>query len=535
MSTPDPVTVPQPDTSPEAPEAPSTEPGTSAPRHRTHPITPLVTGWKIMVGAIAVITAQNIARLLEDFTLTRALVALGVLAVALVIAVAVSTLSWWFTTYAVDAEGVSLHTGWISRSREFAPRARIESVSVERPLLARLLGLAKVRVEVAGAGDSYLDIEYVRSADAERLRREILTVAQSPEESPGSAPHDLAAGEEQTAAVAGDAQAAQAPRDGAAARMHQVLYDGVTDGELIAQVPTQRLIHSLLRDVGFVIGILAGVGGVLLAIGLAIWQDGFSFALIVPLAPVVIAVPKYVLGRIEAGWGFVSRSTDSGLRMRRGLLNTRTDNIAPGRIQSLELHRPLLWRSPGWTAVNATVAGVAELGEDGDRPVLPVGTREELAATLGHLAAPLGTDDDLATLEHLLTAPARQIDGLRTPVPLYWIARRTEVAVLLPGALLLRSGIFTRRVQIIPRERIQQLSVGDGPLTRRFGVLDLTVEVAGDSAMLTNLARADVLALHATLSRDAATLRRYSDREHWPRPVLAGGPPVPTPPAEMAP
>ena len=27
-----------------------------------HPITPLVTGWKIVVGIIAVLTAQNIAR-----------------------------------------------------------------------------------------------------------------------------------------------------------------------------------------------------------------------------------------------------------------------------------------------------------------------------------------------------------------------------------------------------------------------------------------------------------------------------------------
>ena len=93
------------------------------------------------------------------------------------IAIVLSALSWWFTTYAVDDHGVSLHRGMISKSREYAPRARIESVSVERPLLARLLGLAKVRVEVAGGGESYLDIEYVRSADAEQLRRRVLGVA----------------------------------------------------------------------------------------------------------------------------------------------------------------------------------------------------------------------------------------------------------------------------------------------------------------------------------------------------------------------
>src|SRR5699024_10417536 len=168
-------------------------------------------------------------------------------------------------------------------------------------------------------------------------------------------------------------------------------------------------------------------------------------------------------------------------RMRRGLANTRTDNIVSGRIQRLELRRPLLWRAPDWTAATATVAGIDDDSEDGAQNVLPVGTREELRATLGHLATPLSTDDDMATIEHLLSAPAREIEGLRTRVRMYWIARRTDVTVLLPGALVNRSGLLTRRLEIVPRERIQQLSVDDGPLSRRIGVLDLQVGIAGET------------------------------------------------------
>src|SRR5699024_620399 len=122
-------------------------------------------------------------------------------------------------------------------------------------------------------------------------------------------------------------------------------------------------------------------------IGLAFWQEGLSFAVIVALLPTAIAVPKYVFGRIESGWGFVSRITERGLRMRRGLANTRTDNIAAGRIQRIELRRPRLWRRPGWTAVTVTVAGIEDSDENGAESVLPVGTGEELRATLGHLAA----------------------------------------------------------------------------------------------------------------------------------------------------
>lgn len=514
---------------------PAPDPVPGAPRHRTHPITPLVTGWKVVVGVIAVLTAQNIAQLANEFTIRRALIGLGILLLVVLVAIVLSALSWWFTTYAVDEDGVSVHSGMISRSREYAPRARIESVSIERPLLARLLGLAKVRVEVAGGGESYLDIEYVSSARAEELRLGILEVAAGTPAPPTdaapveAAPADGTSAEASTAHAGGPTEGFSAPgrqdARGAAhehgGRLEEVLYDGVTDGELIARIPTERLVRSLIRDLGFLTGIVMSVVGVVVAVLLALWQEGFSIAILAALAPTAIAVPKYVFGRIDSGWGFVSRFSERGLRMRRGLANTRTDNIAAGRIQRFDLRRPFLWRGPGWTAVSATVAGIDDDDENGATSVLPVGTREELRQTLGRLSAPLGTEDDLATIEHLLTARARDLPGLRTPVRWYWIARRTEVSILLPGALVHRSGLVSRKLSIVPRERIQELRLEDGPLARRLGVLDLHVEGAGDSLLLENLRREDALAVHAVLAADARTLRRYRDRESWPRPALA--------------
>ncbi|MBB5831747.1 PH domain-containing protein [Brachybacterium aquaticum] len=512
----------------------------STPRHRTHPITPLVSGWKVVVGIVAIITAQNIAQLAAEFTIQRALIGLALLAVVILVVIGGSAFRWWFTTYAVDDDGVSLHKGMISRSREYAPRARIESVSIERPLLPRLLGLAKVRVEVAGGGESYLDIEYIRSSEAEELRRGILgiaagTGAAAGRSADGPAGGGRAADGPAAGGAAADGQAFLGPTaDGSFApaaagsasaahgdRLQELLYDGVTEGELIAQIPTARLIRSLLRDLGFLTGVVSSVLGVIVAIFFAIWQDGFSVAIIIALVPTFIAVPKYVFGRIDAGWGFTSRYTERGLRMRRGLLDSRTDNIAAGRIQRYDLRRPRLWRAPGWTAVSATVAGIDDDDENGAESVLPVGTREELRDTLGHLSPPLGTEDDLATLEHLLMAPARQIPGIRTPRRELWISRRTRVTVVLPGALVHRRGILARRLSVIPRDRIQQLTLNDDVLARRLDVLDLTVQGAGHELELGYLSRADALALHALLAEDARTLRRYRDRDQWPRPALA--------------
>lgn len=530
MNTPDAVNPSEAENGPEAPNAPGAERAPETPRRRTHPITPLVTGWKIVVAIVAVVSAQNIARLVNDFSVSKALIGAGVILAAVVIAIVLSAISWWFMTYAVDEEGVSLHTGVISKSREYAPRARIESVSVERPLLARLLGLAKVRVEIAGGGESYLDIEYVKSADAEQLRQRILGVAarartpegESPDQSEGAAADAPQADRDAAHRTEGTHETSTVDGTGedAPGALQKLLYDGVTDGDMIATIPTGRLVRSLVRDLGFLVGIVMSILGLGVAIGLGIWTDGFSFAMIIALAPAAFTVLKYVFGKIESGWGFVSRDTDRGLRMRRGLANTRTDNIASGRVQRFSVRRPLLWRTPDWTAVTVTVAGIDDDDENGAQSVLPVGTREELGATLGHLAAPLGTDDDLAALEHLLTAKAREIHGIRTPARLFWISRRTDVTVLLPGALIHRSGILTRTVEIVPRERIQQTTLSEGPLSRRLGVLDLAVHVAGEDLHISAIPPQDALALHGTLARDARTLRRYRDREQWPQPIL---------------
>lgn len=532
---------------PAAPRTPGAEAGGASPagrvppgHQRTHPITPLVTGWRIILGVLAVLTAQNVARLVQDFTPSRLLIGLGVIAAVMVLGVGVAALSWWATSYGVDDDGVTRQSGLLSRSRQFAPRSRIESVSVERPLVARLLGLAKVRVEIAGGDESHLDIAYIRAQDAEALRRRILRVAAgegdggtdlATDDGAGAAPVAGADGERGPAA--GPEHAAQVPST-AQAGLREVLRDGVTDGEPIAEIPTARLVRSLLRDLGFLLGFVMSVVGVGLAIGLAVWQDGLSLAILVPLLPALVAIPRYVFGRIEAGWGFVSRITDRGLRMRRGLATTRTDNIAAGRIQRLDLRRPLLWRTPRWTAVHVTVAGIEDDSENGAQNALPVGTDPELALTLGHLAPPLGTADDLAFVDRWLSVPARQLDGWRVPHPLQWIARRTQATTLLPGALVHRSGVLTRRLQVIPRDRIQQVSLHADPLGRRIGVMGLKVGVAGHTVSLDDLPEREARLLHTVLSEDAARLRRYRDRAHWPRPALAVGAPVPAAPGGIA-
>lgn len=529
------------------------EPGVAA--RRTHPITPLVTGWKVVVGILAVVTAQNVARLVDDFTVQRALIALAIVGGVIVLSIAISALSWWRTTYEVAPEGVTLRSGLLTLTRRTAPRERIESVSIERPALARLLGLAKVRVEIAGGSDSQLDIAYVRGRDAERLRDEILDVA---DEGGGLGGQQIRTPDPTGAETLTDAGSAVDPADGAGIdvtpdpndgaegggpqdahgpaqprrrdAVRSFLADGVTEGMLIARVPTERLLRSLLRDIGFVLSILVAIAWAIGSVILGFSENGIGWSALFVLLPVILAVPRMVLTRIESGWGFVSRLTSKGLRMRRGLFSTRADTIGPGRIQKVTVRRPRLWRAPDWTAVTATVAGIGEdAGQDGASRVLPVGTAEELDRTLSCLLPPLGTEDDAATVRHLLAASARDIDGLRTPLPVMWIMRRTVVVVELPQAVVLRRGILARTLEIVPRERLQDVSIGEDPFSRRMGLADLVLTVAGAEVRLEGLEVQEACRLGEELARDAARGRRYRDKESWPRPALVAsldGPPA---------
>lgn len=483
-----------------------------APR-RTHPITPLVSGWKVIVGVIAVITAQNISQLAESFTVQRALIALAALGGVLTLAVLVSAVSWWRTTYEIAPDGVTLRSGLLTRAQRTAPQERIESVSVERPALARLLGLAKVRIEVAGGSDSHLDIEYVTSAAAEGLRREILrTAAPATRVDPAARPEPGETVE----------PGAPAPAGGRLEALRSFAHDGVTEGLPIAAVPTSRLLRSMARDVSFLLGLVGGTVWVVVTIVLAVTEDGIGIGALVALIPVALAIPRMLLNRIEGGWGFVSRLTSRGLRMRRGLFSTRTDAIAPGRVQLMALTQPLLWRGPRWVGARALVAGIGSEDDDnGAGRVLPVGTPEELRATLDCLLTPLGTEDDAATATALLTRPARELDADRPAHRLFWIGRRTRAVALLPGAVAVRSGILTRTLEIVPRERIQGVELTQGPAARRTGSATLSLGVAGGSVELHDLPLERALALRELLVRDAASGRRYIDKESWPEPLMA--------------
>jgi membrane protein YdbS with pleckstrin-like domain len=222
---------------------------------RLHPLTPLLRGGLFLLVIIGVIVANLRERLFElflpavtdlppgvlppdpvDFILANNLILIvggGALAVLIVLLV-IFRLSWRFHTFRISDDDVEVRSGVLFRTHRRAPLDRVQGVNLTRPMVARLLGLAKL--EVVGAGlDSNVKLEYLSAKAAETVRGDILRLASG---------RRLA---ERGVAAAPAGSAVQQAADAVAAGIQ-----GIVDGEdfsdaepeSIVRIPFGRLVAS---------------------------------------------------------------------------------------------------------------------------------------------------------------------------------------------------------------------------------------------------------------------------------------------------
>lgn len=156
--------------------------------HRLHPLTPLVRGWKVLAVGLAWL-GQNQGPLLigGDGPTRRELnVVVLVLVVAVIALAGYCWLAWRRSRYAVTADSLQLATGVLFRQTRHARLDRLQSVDMVRPLLARLFGLAELRLEVAGGLNSKVALSLLREGEAQQLRN--LLLARAAGLTPGEGP-----------------------------------------------------------------------------------------------------------------------------------------------------------------------------------------------------------------------------------------------------------------------------------------------------------------------------------------------------------
>jgi putative membrane protein len=183
--------------------------------------------------------------------------------------------------------------------------------------------------------------------------------------------------------------------------------------------------------------------------------------------PAVVGLLLTVGRRLTSYYGFELSDTPSGLQVRRGLTALSTQVINPARVQGLLVVEPWLWRPFGWARLEVSVAGYR--GGDADRvqassTLLPVAPRAEVLdvvqQVLGHR--------DVAGVP-LLGPPARA--RWRAPLTARTMAFGQDSRLVVS-----RRGIATRRLDIVPQERVQSVRLVQGPLDRLFRMVRVHVD-----------------------------------------------------------
>ena len=531
--------------------------------HRVSLVTPVLEGWKIVTGVLAFVTVQNLDELVRayrfisehGFTLGGGIgyYLLGLVAF-IALWVGLGLLSWWRRAYAVDADGVYLRSGILSRKLRTARLPRIQSVDVVHPLLGRIFGLGQLTVEVAGGRDSRVVIRFLTTRELQTLRDRILDLAAGQIDLPGpaseggavgasAAGHDTGGIDDAASAVSAEGLTPEEAAGSQAAPMQRSVPMRASHFQEhpLYSVEGSVLFGSLLRSVSLYLSLILPTVVIVVGIIAYVVDDppsGGVLALATTFISTVAGAVSLVWSRFNNAWNFQAAATPSGIRMRYGLTSDTSRTLPPGRVHGVGIIQPILWRGKDWWKVNVTVAGREDRSQDGQNRqtsnlLLPVGVRDTALRALWLVVPDLGVPDPDRLLAQALTG--RDDDGVGDPQapagsaergfvrisrrgrlfrPLTW--RRAAIA-LTDTCVIIRHGRWRRRVAVFPYERIQSLRVRQGPLARRRNLASLRLDMVAQEvpASITNLDAADAKALAARISQRALHRARAEQLDRW--------------------
>ncbi|WP_313896868.1 PH domain-containing protein [Streptomyces sp. GC420] len=436
-----------------AEEPPRTRPGVE---RRLHPFTPLRRAWApvaVVVGWIVHDLGQA-QRWISELTVGHAAAGLGVVVPA---AAAYGFLSWWFTHFSVTDTELRIRTGLIFRRTAHIRLERLQAVDVTRPLLARIAGVAKLKLDVIGTDDKD-ELAFLGESDAVALRAELLARAA------GFAPR--------TAPEVGEA-------------------------------PSRELFHVQPRPLAVSLFLTGGVWAMAAAVVLVpilLWAATHSIGAVLGVAvPLLGGLWATGGGRFVGEYDWTVAESPDGLRVDHGLLDRAHETVPPGRVQTLYVVEPLLWRRRGWVRVELDVAGSS------NTVLLPVAERAVAESLIGRVLP--GAEP--GTLEF---APAERRRA-RWCVPLWWRGYGLAVDSSLFAA---RKGLLTRRTAFVPHAKVQSVRWAQGPWERLWGFAHVHVDTGAGKTVTAWLRDADeARAVAAAQAERSRTGRRAAPPDRW--------------------
>lgn len=425
----------------------------------------------------------------------------AVLAVAGVLLAAVSYQIAFFQRfeYELTDDTLDISAGVVSRREREIPYRRVQNVDVSRNPIQRALGIAELRVETAGGGETEARLRYLDAATASDLQTEL------------------------SRRKRGDAEGTPEP----------------ATRDLYAITPREL---ALLGVVGVDLRLLTA-GAALLPLVIPSVSRRFPLASLAQTAPLVLAglatIALFASGvqAVTSYWGFRLLDAGEELQYERGLLQQYAGTIPREKVQSVRLSENVLARLVGHASVEVETAGYAPGEDGGSQAAVPLANREraiELAreveayeeTTLQH--PPTRARTRYAARYLILVAvlaagwvALRQVAPIEIPGPVWapvtllpavpvaaHLKWRNLGYALLDDHVVTRQGFWTRTTHVIPYYRVQTLVESASVFQRRRNLATLIVDTAGSGGLTSRDARAlDVGAETATELREAVERR----------------------------
>lgn len=397
----------------------------------------------------------------------------------------ITWVGWRRFTYTVAEHELVIERGLLNRSRRSIPLARIQDVSIERKPLARLFGLAEVKVETGGGEKDEAVLDSVSLAEAQRLRAALRGYGTPASHESG----DIAI------------EAADAAALPVIFRMplSRVLLLGAFSFSLVWIAALFGLLQFFDQFIDF--GIDRARDWAEVAKDEVQARFSIAAALAVAAAALTLGVVSGIIRTLLRDYGFTLRAGGGRFRRTRGLLTRSEVVVAMRRIQLAMVQRGPLRGAFGWNALSFQTLGgsndpsgrqaMAPLARDHEvawvvetaglpqferLPLRPVAAGHVIRCVLLALPWPL-----LVLVLALAVTPLAWL-GTLLLIPMAGAAllqRRFHRYALRDASLQVMRGVIAQRDWIVPFENVQVVTLRAGLIQRWLGVASVLVDTAG--------------------------------------------------------
>ena len=411
-----------------------------------------------------------------------------------VVALPAIVLQYLRFSYRITPKQIVIQKGVIKRQNRSIPIERVQNVQIERNLVARILGVAKVTIETAGSSATEGSLEYVGLEAAQDIRQVVRSFQHQATDASG-APQSRA-DEEGSKEILFSMNLVHVLQSGAF--RFSLLYIVLVFSGLELLDP-EVIIQRVLRSQGRIDQITETMAAhpVLTAIGTVGVAGFFGW-----ISGIVIHLARY--------YNFSLWLDGNKLRKRHGLFTVTEGTIPLEKVQALVLRTNPLMRLFGWYELKVQTVGM-DVNEQGHRVIAPFAQYEDLLA-LGQRVRSFDLPDTFGrvspiTIRRRFFRYTAVLSAGLLPAVYFWPADWWQLGgaalpwwgfVLVPfilgwailqyrnheyaarnDGLYVRRGVTTHRLWVIPVEKFHAFHATATIFQHRLGLKTLHVDTAG--------------------------------------------------------